>query len=70
MPQDSPVVDRTKFAEPHARPLPDMTANVNALVDQVRAIFDGYQAAGEVLVVVDVLQWKALLTLHIPLPKP
>ena len=52
------------------RPIPDMTANVNALVDQARAILDAYQAAGEVLLTIDVLQWKSLLTIHIPLPKP
>ena len=51
------------------RPIPNMTANVNALVDQVQAILDGYQAAGEVLLAIDVLQWKSLFTIHIPLPK-
>jgi len=52
------------------RPIPDMAANVNALVDQARAILDGYQAAGEVKIVVDAFGVAGLVTLHIPLPKP
>jgi hypothetical protein len=51
------------------RPIPDMTANVNALVDQVRGILDGYQALGEVKIVVDAFNVAGLVTLHIPLPK-
>jgi hypothetical protein len=70
MPQDSPQLPPvlTEQQRP-GRPIPDMTANVNALVDQVRAIIDAYQAAGEVLLVIDLLTWKGVLTLHIPLPK-
>jgi hypothetical protein len=69
MPHESPRLPPALAESPGpARPIPDMTANVNALVDQVRAILDGYQAAGEVLLTIDVLQWKSLLTIHVPLP--
>ena len=50
------------------RPIPEMTENVNDLVNQVRAIIDGYQADGEVKIVVDVLTMPAIFTLHVPLP--
>jgi hypothetical protein len=70
MPQDSPQLPSalTEQQRP-GRPISDMTANVNALVDQVRAILDGYQTAGEVLLVIDLLTWQGVLTIHIPLPK-
>ena len=65
MPQDSP-----KLPTPMpGRPLPDMTANINELVDRLRAKLIAWDAAGEVLVKVDVLQFEGVFTLHIPIPK-
>lgn len=51
------------------RPIPEMTENVNDLVDRVRALLASFEAAGEVLIRVDVLTMPNVLTLHIPLPK-
>lgn len=51
------------------RPIQDMTATVEALCNQVKAIIDAYQTAGEVKIVLDLFGVPGAATFHIPLPK-
>ena len=57
------------MSENLGRPIPDMTATVEALCNQVKAIIDAYQAAGEVKVTLDLFGEPGAATFHIPLPK-
>ena len=57
------------MSEPLTRPIPDAMASIEAAADKVNAIIDGFIAAGEITIDVDVLQCKSIFTLHIPLPK-
>jgi len=70
MPQDSSSMPTPAQEQMFAgRSIPDMTANVNELVNRLRAKLIAWDAAGEVLIVLDVLQFKGVFTLHIPIPK-
>ena len=70
MPQDSSSIPAAAREQMFVdRPIPDMTANVNELVNRLRAKLIAWDAAGEVLVKVDVLQFEGFFTLHIPIPK-
>lgn len=51
------------------RPLPDAMEQVELAVAKVNALVDGWRAAGEITIKVDVLQWPSVFTLHVPLPK-
>ena len=50
------------------RPLKDAGEWVTYVCQKVTKIIEGYEKAGEVQVVIDVLKFKAIATLHIPLP--
>lgn len=52
-----------------ARPVPDAMAEVQAAAAKVNALIDGWQAAGEIEVRIDVLKWGNVFVLHIPLPQ-
>lgn len=57
-------------AQRPGRPIPDMTATVEALCSQVKAIIDAYQTAGEVKITLDLFGVPGAATFHIPLPTP
>jgi len=51
------------------RRLSDMTNAGEYFFANANSVIDAFKMAGEIKVVVDVLQWKGALTFHIPFPK-
>lgn len=50
------------------RPIPEAMASVQAAAEKVNALIDAWRIRGEITLKIDVLQWPAVFTIHIPLP--